>query len=1209
MKRTYFVLFLLVCTTFVFLAGATTNVFATTWDGGANDGGLWVTPTNWSGDVLPTTTDDVWINTTNAYVKIRSGDVAFGKQTLVGRSVTGVVLDMTGGTLTTGTGSINGIYIGQYSGSSGTLKLSGDAVINAGTDVDLGWQGGNAALIMTGGTINVPNSTFYLNNGNYATAVCHADISGGTIFCNNLTINTNGNIDISNSAMLIINGDKRTTISGYITAGKITACGGAGTVLYDYNVTNPLKTTVWTSCTTETSPGVSNPSPADAAVEQPLDTHLAWTAGSVSAASFRVYLGINLATVTIATPASAEYKGTVTSPAFDPGQLIKRGYTYYWRIDELGSSGQVISTGPVWSFSTIIFDPTDLGPTVVVPDWTGVRSDIPAVPAAGQHPRIYFSSAEKTAIANRWNNTPSGREAKAQLLAYTRLMELGYTAYNALPATPVRQDAYGNNRIGNVGYSDAKIWYDNLVNGEANPFAEVDATSYNLRTALTDTSKPGTIRASMAIMALYYYITDDAVGLQKVANATASWCDPASGNMKPDIHIAYCYDMTYNVMTTAQRDLVRKAIYDYLVTTGTPYGTYLEAYATSSNWAGLDSFEYLTCMSIEGETGTGIDPAFIEQYKAWYKRTTTNFLTYGYFSSGIPWEGQGKAFMWTSGLIAWARHGENFIAYPNVHAYSRDYLPALMQSFGFAFEGYDAWGGTGTDPTTGGYKFNSQDAVGAKWIFPTDTKVDFMYRNYMQYMGQTGSYNYKQFGLSGYDNALFSAAIFTSDYSTATWNQSILPTTTFLSDEGLIITRSDNATTAMGMQFHCRQNFGGHTHGDRNNFNLSGLGRVWGVYRTADGSGPQGTTQETKYKSCTLIDVDTLTGDGYGIPITYQDGNKSRQPGKVVDFIDGDKATFASGDATYAYSWEWCWAPAEADAPADSKLTTPGTVWTKVTETFNDFRVFNKGTEFYWDLPLYEFAHWNEYPKNERVLKKPSGRPMSYIYRTAGIVRGSGSAKPYALIVDDAKVADGLPHNFWWQMQLPEYAITASVLSSGVPVLSIESSSINRVPTGWRCDVILKEPATTGTRRLLVRVFQNEGYTGVPAFIFNRYKTGNYKTAWPVLIVESTNCLDPRTKIMLYPHYQGDTLPTTNWDGSNLTVTIGSQIDTFKFNVGADNRTRFTMLRNGCPFVPSDGDINRSGNVDFVDYANLAQTWPACHDFKDLAKIASHWME
>jgi hypothetical protein len=1204
MKAMCFVRILRVMAATIVLGVATTDVFAATrtWDNGAHDGGLWVTPANWSSNLAPIATDDAWIDTANTYVQIRPGDAAVGKQVLVGRSSSGIELEMTGGTLTTSTGSPGGLYVGQYGGSSGILRVSG-GTINAALDIDIGYTG-SGMLVMTGGTINV-GTNFILNT--YG-GLGHVDFSGGTINCNSLSINSNSVFNISNTGVLIINGDKMGTISGYIgsSPAKLIACNGAGTVLYDYDTTNPGKTTVRTSCTVETSPGVSNPSPANAATEIPIEgTQLSWTPGSVSATSFRVYLGISVTAVFTATPASAEYMGVVTSPTFDPGTLVK-GTKYYWRIDELNSGSQVISTGPLWWFQSTLFDPTALGPIVVTPDWTGVRSDIPAAPAAGQHPRIYFSSADKAAIASRWTNTNSGKEAKAQLYAYVRLMELGYSAYNALPTTAggIRRDAYGHERILNIGYSDARIWYVNLVNGEANPLAEVDPrTGFS---ALTDTTKLDTIPAQMALMALYYYITDSTAGLQEVATATFNWLDSAHGNRAATVMTAYVYDMAYNVMTTTQRDAIRLAIYNYIKGRPFPYGTYTEAYSTTSNWVGLSAYLYLTCMGIEGETATGVDPVYVDTYKSYYRRAQHNFLTYGFYPSGIGWEGQGKNYIWATGLVAWARRGESFIAYPNVHAYGQNYLPSIMQPFGYAFEAYDAWGGTGTDATYGGYKFATQDAAGLKWIFPNDPKVDFMYRNYMQYREHSGSYNYAQFSAGGYDSPLFTGAIFASEYSTATWNQGVLPTTSFYDEEGLMITRSDDATTALGLQFFCRQNFGGHTHGDRNNINLSALGRTWGIYRTDDGSGPLGYTQETKYKSCTLIDVNTVTGDGYGIPLTLLDGYKSRQPGKVVDFFDGDKATFASGDATYAYSWEWYW--------GDSNKLSQG--WTMATETLNDFRPLNPGTEYYFDIPFYDYADWVDYPDHELITKRASSRQMSYVYRTAGIVRGSSGNKPYALIVDDAKVADGLNHNFWWQMQLPDYTTTVSNNpSTGTPVLSIESSTINRVPTGYRCDVILKEPASTGNRRLLVRVFQNEGFTGTPAFIFNRYKfdspsvTKSPWTLWPALIVESTNCLDPRTKVLLYPHYSGDALPTTNWDGTNLTVTIGSQIDTFKFNVGSDNRTRFTMLRNGCPFVPGDGDINRSGQVDFVDYANLAQTWPACHNFTDLATIAAYWLE
>ena len=45
-------------------------------------------------------------------------------------------------------------------------------------------------------------------------------------------------------------------------------------------------------------------------------------------------------------------------------------------------------------------------------------------------------------------------------------------------------------------------------------------------------------------------------------------------------------------------------------------------------------------------------------------------------------------------------------------------------------------------------------------------------------------------------------------------------------ERGLIITRSGFDENALAMNFHVRQDMGGHMYGDRNSFTLSGLGEV-----------------------------------------------------------------------------------------------------------------------------------------------------------------------------------------------------------------------------------------------------------------------------------------------------------------------------------------------------------------------------------------------
>ncbi len=90
-------------------------------------------------------------------------------------------------------------------------------------------------------------------------------------------------------------------------------------------------------------PGLpSNPSPADGAVGQGLDTDVTWTAGSDSD-SHDVYFGTS-------NPLSiGDFQGNQPGTSFDPGPLAN-DTTYFWRIDEVNGNGT--TQGPTWSFAT-----------------------------------------------------------------------------------------------------------------------------------------------------------------------------------------------------------------------------------------------------------------------------------------------------------------------------------------------------------------------------------------------------------------------------------------------------------------------------------------------------------------------------------------------------------------------------------------------------------------------------------------------------------------------------------------------------------------------------------------------------------------------------------------------------------------------------------------------------------------------------------------
>jgi hypothetical protein len=97
-----------------------------------------------------------------------------------------------------------------------------------------------------------------------------------------------------------------------------------------------------------TEGAVSNPSPANGAVDVTQTPVLTWVPG-VFADTHEVYFG--------ADAASLELKGSgnLGSEIFEPGQL-EWNTTYYWRIDEANNTNADSPwTGPLWSFTTANF--------------------------------------------------------------------------------------------------------------------------------------------------------------------------------------------------------------------------------------------------------------------------------------------------------------------------------------------------------------------------------------------------------------------------------------------------------------------------------------------------------------------------------------------------------------------------------------------------------------------------------------------------------------------------------------------------------------------------------------------------------------------------------------------------------------------------------------------------------------------------------------
>lgn len=828
------------------------------------------------------------------------------------------------------------------------------------------------------------------------------------------------------------------------------------------------------------------------------------------------------------------------------------GYTYAW--DE--------------------YDSSEFGNDNLVQDFTGVRS-IPHVPAAGVHPRIYFGPHEFAAIKNRMQNTTSGQQAFAQIHAYTTLLNLGYTGSGYSHDANYGKDAAGEKRIDNAGKWDSNVIYYKLIAEDPTALDGVD----NKRRYL--------LASVMALEAFECYVmageTDNDTGLTyndraaNLAKAMAYWADLVinNANLYPDnyhffggVHMATCYDLNFNSMTTAQQNKVRAALAK-LIWDDPIYGTTTEYYSTTSNWIGLNSFQIIMNFAIEGETG--YKPELTKKYMRAYR----NFLNHGWYNSGAGFEGLGKNYQMVTSLVAAAKRGYSLLGHPKLRAYGNNFLPAITQPYGYAFTGTDVWGGSGWDTKVGGYKFNASDIIGLKWAFPDDEAVDFVWRNYIggQYDLSSTGYVYQTMfpATSGYHNYLVLAGMFADDYDATTdWethNENALGSKSFLAPErGLAILRSGYTQDDLMLHFHVRQDFGGHTHGDRNNVALSGLGRIW--LRYTYGS----SFQETEYHSTVLI-------NDLGIKITDRDGRKARQPARLMDFQENGNMATASGDATYAYSWEWEWQGRDANTD-HSWLGTDN--WEKVTETWNDFR-YQAGNEYFHELPFYDFAQWQNGGQLERMIKRPYN-PMQRVYRTVAMFR---DCQPFVIIADDIQKND----------EVQNYKSLLQTAND----LTITSIDINLQADNYRNDIILSE--ADGNRNLLVRVLNKGGsqcvadlITGTKAFAgesragqtiqsnavipvsdsvqfvagtsitlnagFEVTAGSNFlakisattcetnpaylETVTPGingnspitrLVVESTE-IAAAYKIMLFPFEDGTTLPVTKWNSTKSELTV-----------------------------------------------------------------------
>lgn len=766
------------------------------------------------------------------------------------------------------------------------------------------------------------------------------------------------------------------------------------------------------------------------------------------------------------------------------------------------------------------FATSDFGDRKVRFDYSGARSILHA-PAVGVHPRIYFNAEEIPDIINRLNNTNNGKETARKMRAFNILLHNGKANFN--PKSDYNAAQAGMVYVSNPGYSDCSEGYVKLLKGDTTDYSIFLTARANKWTsalcmeAFECLIKKGQKKDNEIGISYEQRAKDLATVLTTIAKTSLERgaINPAKGSggvaSAVGVGLAIAYDLNYWAMTFEQRNIVRKAIAACVPNKPINFADDHEPYATAGNWVTLDCFEPITNFAIEGEEG--YKP---ELTKAWM-RLLYNFVTYGWYNTGCPWEGLGKNYLMMGQQIAFAKRGFSLLGHPNVKAFGNNYLPNLIQPFGFAFMGEDTWGGFGPDPKLGRYRFHAIDAIGYKYAYPNDPAIDFVWRNFAgnNIDGKEVLDYSKNFdpGSHNYFDIMTILGAYVDDAKPGDWteqNKVALKNKLdfFEENRGQAILRSDFSPNALMANFYVRQNFGGHTYADRNDFAFSALGRIWFTKRWGGGG-----FDETDAQSCILV-------DGKGMAITKKEGNKCRIPAKMERWTTTNELSQATGNATYAYSWEYSWDNLPANK--DNKLLGKDG-WVKETKTLNDFRA-NPISEPFYNIPFYDYAIWGNGPKGnlERMVKRPFN-PMEKVFRTLAMSRGK---HPFLMVVDDIQ-KDASTHKYEWVAQLSD---------------DIELDKI--VPSKYKneqCfDVILKEKK--GNLKLLVRVLNLSDYTvgNVPNVKVEQhtYLASNDKNMTVYRLAVTSNSISPNFKIMILPLKEKEEIPTTIWNDNKTKLSI-----------------------------------------------------------------------
>ena len=799
-----------------------------------------------------------------------------------------------------------------------------------------------------------------------------------------------------------------------------------------------------------------------------------------------------------------------------------------------------------------------------------------SVPAPYTHPRIFFSEADRPTLMAAMTDT--NNPAVTNSIA---LLKTAVTNSIDNPSSPIGI-AYQHLKAGDATWDIRGIVsaqngpYETLIGtagcGLYGPLASacylawVDHDNPALQQRLKDLA---TAVATAARQHTTWYLSDR---MEKANSTTPSAYDPNSYDVYSDL--AFCYDLMYNWMTEDQRGTTR-ALLSWMTAGRTTLGTGEPDYAHSTNHRIFHDHLIIAQLAIEGETGW--DPVAIDKN---FQSMKIYFTVWGLGPEGFSREAPGYfTFGMHNGApaaYALSRRYENLFA--------TTWLYASMQEMFYQMS-----------PDETGKMYGSHDGSGwgngsgastyypiMKAVYPNDPYIDYVARKAWE---------------NGGDNGMpLAAAIFGRPFITPFTKfrdvaaRKTMPSTLFSAQRGMGVARSDWSTNAMQVDLDMRGDCMTvtHLHSSRNSFTLYALGREWFM-----GQGYHLT--ENDEKQTILIDslgaagtsLTTATNSWFG---TNASEKWPSMPGRVVEVVDQPKLALFAGDAAPVYTYSW----ASIDFCDPAKTTN--TLANSIQTPYRWRDMFYPGMSF--PTPVVGDNTWLDSPI---LADSTLYNPVSKAFRTVMLVRGSDPdtttyPRSYTLILDDIQKTDTNTHTFTWSGNtVPNYPYNSN---PDVGLMNVTSNS---------AVMYHSSDSSSGRPQLYVGIAAANG-TGTIVMDGSPIDNGEGPMPANRILISRSNTVAPDFKILLYPHLNGEPLPTTSYiqtvtnGTTNGTLTInvptnnsgGTVADIFKLKVQADGRTRVTGYTRGSATppvitVPSDITVRTAGSNAPVSFSVTAR--------------------